>query len=140
MTLGSRTTAAGAPSAILRPKFRTADAIAQAHHHFDVVFDDNDGEPAVAQAPDVVGKLAGLDGIHAGGGLVHQQQLRPRRQRARNLKLTDKPEGQFAREAVGMRREPRLLENAIDLLANRSLAQLPARAGDFAAGWTCRSD
>ena len=53
--------------------------VADAHDHPHVVLDEQDGQAELgAQAPDEVGHLAGLARVHAGRGLIEQQQLRAR--------------------------------------------------------------
>ena len=62
------------------------DAIGDALHDVHVVLDEEDRQPAlVAQAPDQLGDLVRLVGVHPRRRLVEQQQPRPRGQRAGDL-------------------------------------------------------
>ena len=61
------------------------DPVAQAHHQFDVVLDQQDGDACVADAADAVDQVLPLGGVHAGGGFVEKQQTRLGRERPGDL-------------------------------------------------------
>ena len=62
------------------------DPVAQVHHQRDVVRDEDDRDPQlVAQPTDQPEQLLGLDRVHAGVGLVEQEELRPRADGAGDL-------------------------------------------------------
>ena len=61
------------------------DPVAQAHDQLDVVLDQQDGDARVADAADAVHEVLALGRVHAGGGLVEQQQARLGGQRAGDL-------------------------------------------------------
>ena len=48
----------------------------QAHNQFDIVLDQQDRDAGITDAADSVHQVLALDGIHAGGGLVEQEQTR----------------------------------------------------------------
>ena len=62
------------------------DAVGDALDDVHVVLDHEDRVAAlVAQPPDQLGDLVRLDRVHAGGGLVEQEEPRLRRRRPRDL-------------------------------------------------------
>ena len=59
------------------------NALADAHDDLHVVLDEQNGEAEfLLREPDQLHQLAFLRRVHAGGGFVEQEQLRPRRQGA----------------------------------------------------------
>ena len=67
------------------------------------MLDEQDGDAElVAHAVDGVHQLLGLVGVHTGGGLVQQQQLRVRGQCAGNFQLALLAVGQLAGLVVGL--------------------------------------
>ncbi len=86
MTAGLARISSGRPSASSSPVVEDRDPFADSHDHLHVVLDEQDREiQLVAEMLDELGHLGRLAGVHAGGGLVQQQQLRLARQRARQL-------------------------------------------------------
>src|SRR5581483_11139447 len=53
--------------------------------HVELVLDQENGDAAIAQAPDLVGEFQRLGGVHAGGRLIEQQQQRLGDERAGDL-------------------------------------------------------
>src|SRR3989442_5446574 len=103
------------------------DAVGDAHHQLHYVFDEHDGDSFRAQIDNPLSQLADLLGVHPGRGLVQQQELRPRSERARELQPALLPEGQVGRELVLLVAQGRKLEQLCDLLAPPRLPPEPAR-------------
>ena len=96
--MGGWPPASNVPSAILTPWSSATTRSDTPADHVHVVLDDQDRHPElVAQAGDQLGHLVGLLRVHAGGGLVEQQQLRLGGERAGDLQ----PAPVGVREAVG---------------------------------------
>ena len=75
MTLGSRRTSSGVPSAIFSPWSRTRHPVADAHDHLHVVLDEQDGQAELGPQPgDELHHRRRLGRVHAGGRLVEEQQ------------------------------------------------------------------
>ncbi len=89
MTRGLARTSAGRPLGEDLAVVEDRDAVADPHHDAHVVLDEQDREPELgSQAADERGQLAGLAGVHAGGRLVEQEQLRTGRERTSDLEAT----------------------------------------------------
>ena len=80
------------------------DPVADAHDDPHVVLDEQDGQAELGSQPaDEVGQVARLLGVHAGGRLVEQQELRTRGQRSRDLQPALVAVGQVAASTAGAR-------------------------------------
>ena len=91
----------GQPLGDLLAVVEHGDVLGHAHHDLHVVLDQEDGQPAlVAQGGHELGQPRGLVGVHAGGGLVEQQQRRVAGQRAGDLDAALVAVGEVDRDLV----------------------------------------
>ena len=86
MTRSSDLISAGVPSAIFAAVLEDRDPLGDAHDHLHVVLDEEHGHALlVADLLDERRELGGLLRVHARGRLVEEEELRVRRERARDL-------------------------------------------------------
>ena len=105
------------------------DAVGHGHDHVDMMLDQDDGHAAIGEAADQLHQVLDLAMRQAGGGLVEQQQLRPQRQRARDLEAPLVAEGQVARLLVGEVGEADEVEQPPRLGQRRALLARGSAAG-----------
>ena len=94
MTASSFCTTSGSPSAMQLAVVEHRHPVADAHDELDVVLDEEDGDAGVADAADALDQVLPLGRVHAGGGLVEQQQARLGGQGAGDLHQPLLPVGQ----------------------------------------------
>ena len=81
------------------------EAVGEAHHRVHGVLDDHDGQAVVAKLAHHREQVLRLRLSEAGQRLVEQEELRPRRQRPRQLHEPELDIGQPARDRLGVARE-----------------------------------
>ena len=101
MTSGSFCTSAGGAFGDLAAEIQRDDAVGDRHHQAHVMLDQQQRHPAlVADASEQLAEFVDFVVIEAAGGLIEQQQLRPRGQRPRQLDAFLRPERQIGDAAV----------------------------------------
>ena len=90
------------PSTSFSPWTRTGDAVAEVEDEAHVVLDDEDGDAPVADGEDEFFGCAGLLGVHAGGGLVQEEQAGFAGHGPGDFELALFAVGEVAGEVVGL--------------------------------------
>ena len=107
MTRSSPWTTSEVPSTSFSPWTRHGDAVAQVEDEAHVVLDDEDGDALVADGEDEFFGGAGFLGVHAGGGLVEEEQAGVAGEGAGDFELALFAVGEVAGEVVGFVRRGR---------------------------------
>ena len=118
-TTGSAWTSAGVAFGDLLAEVEHGDPVGDAHHQLHDVLDQEDRDPAAAEAEDPLAELADLLGVHARGRLVEQQELRARAASARaSSRRRCSPNARLPASSSCLRGEAGELEQLADLGAD----------------------